>query len=415
MMIQQFLSMVTEPGHTAFQFVGCLVIHTTYFQLTRMVSPAIKNDRKRLSWVLTWISSIVMSISSLWIILSQTRTVFHQPVPYELYDQTDPVTGLMKYQRLDVAFPPPSWVKWPVPINELPCRSAHGLLDSNLVFLENDIQNCTLAQEKQAFYRYIDQTFYATTPSAVAALPRWSFARVFSWFSIPPHLIFDFRFKPEASSLAEWTMMFFGTYMIADLAIGSIYYAEKITLVTGWCHHAIFIAAALGSMFVDTTAVNALCVAEERNDESSLFCQFCGRHDVVSTDSNSLSLALSEKKVPTAIVSTGFMFKRLRNDMLFGAVFVLMRLVYDILFSYELLRNWTQMGAPWKTFILIKTAFNFKYFQGWVVQQMALRKRERKAREEKRKLQDKTEAFESMRKTKTKTDLNMHFFFQKAR
>ncbi|KAG0359234.1 hypothetical protein BG005_001180 [Podila minutissima] len=361
-MIQQFLSMVTEPGHTAFQFVGCLVIHTTYFQLTRMVSPAIKNDRKRLSWVLTWSSSIVMSISSLWIILSQTRTVFHQPVPYELYDQTDPVTGLMKYQRLDVAFPPPSWVKWPVPINELPCRSAHGLLDSNLVFLENDIQNCTLAQEKQAFYRYIDQTFYATTPSAVAALPRWSFARVFSWFSIPPHLIFDFRFKPEASSLAEWTMMFFGTYMIADLAIGSIYYAEKITLVTGWCHHAIFIAAALGSMFVDTTAVNALCVAEE---------------------------------LPTAIVSTGFMFKRLRNDMLFGAVFVLMRLVYDILFSYELLRNWTQMGAPWKTFILIKTAFNFKYFQGWVVQQMALRKRERKAREEKRKLQDKTEAFEN--------------------
>ncbi|KAG0079410.1 hypothetical protein BGZ92_001049 [Podila epicladia] len=363
-MIQQLLSMVTEPGHTAVQFVGCLVIHTTYFQLTRMVSPAIRNDRKRLSWVLTWISSTVMSISSLWIILSQTRTVFHQPVPYELYDQTDPVTGLMKYQRLDVAFPPPSWVKWPIPNVEFACRSAQGLLDNDIVFLENDIQNCTLAQEKQAFYRYIDQTFYATTPSAVAALPYWSFARVFSWFSIPPHLIFDFRFKPEASALAEWTMMFFGTYMIADLAIGSIYYAEKITLVTGWCHHAIFIAAALGSMFVDTTAVNALCVAEE---------------------------------LPTAIVSTGFMFKRLRNDMLFGVVFVLMRLVYDILFSYEILRNWTQMGAPWKTFILIKTAFNFKYFQGWVVQQMALKKRERKAREEKRKLQDTKQAFEDKR------------------
>ncbi|KAG0338407.1 hypothetical protein BG000_004033 [Podila horticola] len=318
-MTQQLLSMVSEPGHIAFQFVGCLAIHTAYFQFTRM------------------------------------------PVPYELYDQIDSVSGVVKYQRLDVAFPPPSWVKWPVLDAKLSCRSTHGFYGSDIVFLGNDIQNCTIAQEKQAFYRYIDQTFYATTPSAVATLPSWSFARVFSWFSIPSHLIFDFRFKPEPSALAEWTMMFFGTYMIADLAIGSIYYAEKITLVTGWCHHAIFIAAALGSMFVDTTAINALCVAEE---------------------------------LPTAIVSTGFMFKRLRNDMLFGAVFVLMRLVYDILFSYEILRNWTQMGAPWKTFILIKTAFNFKYFQGWVVQQIALRKREHKAREEKKKLQEKGEAFD---------------------
>ncbi|KAG0035877.1 hypothetical protein BGZ82_005010 [Podila clonocystis] len=360
-MIQQLFSMVTEPGHTAFQFVGCLAIHTAYFQFTRMVSPAIRNDRKRLSWVLTWISSIVMSVSSLWIILSQTRTVFHRPIPYELYDQVDPITGLVKYQRLDVAFPPPAWIKWPVLDAELACRSIYGLIDSDIVFLGNNVQNCTLAQEKEAFYRYIDKTLYATTPYAVTALPRWSFARVFSWFSIPPHLIFDFRFKPEASALAEWTMMFFGTYMIADLAIGSIYYAEKITLVTGWCHHAVFIAAALGSMFVDTTAINALCVAEE---------------------------------FPTAIVSTGFMFKRLRNDMLFGAVFVLMRLVYDILFSHEILRNWTQMGAPWKAFILIKTAFNFKYFQGWVVQQIALRTRERKAREEKKKPLEKRKPFE---------------------
>ncbi|KAF8996594.1 hypothetical protein BGZ52_011334, partial [Haplosporangium bisporale] len=56
------------------------------------------NDKKRLSWVLTWVSTSVLSIMSLMAVYSSCRTVLHSRVPYEMYGRVDPFNGFV-YRR----------------------------------------------------------------------------------------------------------------------------------------------------------------------------------------------------------------------------------------------------------------------------------------------------------------------------
>ncbi|KAG0336187.1 hypothetical protein BG004_008167 [Podila humilis] len=351
MSLQQLYQKSAEPGYPIFKLLACLIFHTAYFQAFRYGSEAIRQDKKRLSWILTWIASTFIGTSAVLLILTTARTVFHSPIPYELYDSIHPTTGEVQYHRYDVPFPPPSWIQWPAQDPKFACGNIKNETSSDSIDLDHLDQqwfNCTVQQERQAFYRYVDHIYYGDDRGTTdrALFPRWSFARFFSWLGFPPRLLFDFRFKADASAHAEWTVVLFASYLLADLGLGWIYYREKLTLLTGWGHHLVFIAASYGCLYTDTAIVGASVLAVE---------------------------------VPTAFVAIGFVFKSLRNDMLFGMAFILWRLVFDTFYTHEVLRNWTELAVWLKMVLIVKTIFAYNFFRGWVTQQIKLKGRKHRA------------------------------------
>lgn len=90
---------------------------------------------------------------------------------------------------------------------------------------------------------------------------------------------------------------FFITYLALDLSLGSIYYRRRITVLTGWFHHTLYI-------FVLTWFL--------RMRTASFFC----------------TAAILE--LPTLILAIGSLCKSLRCDILFATSFFLLRLVFHV-------------------------------------------------------------------------------------
>ncbi|KAF9380891.1 hypothetical protein CPB97_008077 [Podila verticillata] len=206
-------------GHVPHKFVLLLLIHFTYFHAFRTLSSAIRNDKKRLSWVLTWVSTSVLSIMSLMAVNSSCRTVLHTRVPYEMYDRVDPVTGFM-YRRYDAVFPPRSYsgiysmASLDMQTQEQDFRSREICLEFTHTFVSlatsgnttTTQTHCTQEQfrnDMYTFYHYVDSTFYAPTSSPKASYPPWSSASLFGRFHIPPRLFFDASFSPVRDALTE--------------------------------------------------------------------------------------------------------------------------------------------------------------------------------------------------------------------
>lgn len=87
---------------------------------------------------------------------------------------------------------------------------------------------------------------------------------------------------------------FFITYLALDLALGSIYYRRRITLMTGWVHHSFYIVTLFWFL---------------RLRISSLFT------------------IASILELPTLILAAGSMEHEWRSDFLFGSTFFVLRLV----------------------------------------------------------------------------------------
>lgn len=87
---------------------------------------------------------------------------------------------------------------------------------------------------------------------------------------------------------------FFISYLILDLALGSIFYRQRITLMTGWVHHLFYIVTLLWFL---------------RLQISSLFT------------------IASILELPTLILAAGSMVHEWRSDFLFGTTFFVLRLV----------------------------------------------------------------------------------------
>lgn len=87
---------------------------------------------------------------------------------------------------------------------------------------------------------------------------------------------------------------FFKTYLILDLALGCLFYRNRITLITGWVHHIFYIL--------------------------TLFCFLRLQISPLFTVSSILEL-------PTLILAAGSMVHEWRSDFLFGSTFFVLRLV----------------------------------------------------------------------------------------
>ncbi|KAF9017581.1 hypothetical protein BGZ52_004955 [Haplosporangium bisporale] len=364
--LESLAHFITTPGHFPLKFLVCVLIQISYFHALRFLSPALRNDRKRISWVLTWISTSVLGVASLVAMYTSCRIVFQKPIPYELYNHADPSTGVL-YRRFDVAFPPPhrlspgiEWVSsspWQKQDPQIPslCLEQFSLVsvatDKNVT--ENEPCECTQEDHRRNmlnFYRHIDDTFYAPASSPKAAYPTGSWAELFGWFRLPTRLFFDMTFSPAAAAYAQWMMLFFASYLSMDLVFGTIYYKEKITLISGYLHHSLYIFICNVSLCTGYTVPCAYLYFME---------------------------------IPTAFLGTGFIFPSLRHDNLFGLLFFVFRIVLDPLMAHEILRN-TTMTPIGKAMVLIKIPVNIKFFVDWIVRQKKLRRR---AQQQQRQLQ----------------------------
>ncbi|KAG0029287.1 hypothetical protein BGZ81_003960 [Podila clonocystis] len=297
-----------------------------------------------------------MGVFSIITYLSLVRTVFHAPVPYELYNRVDPATGIF-YRRTDITFrPSKSYPGTPVVASPLWRVQGEYTTEACLdIFLfsptptsgNNTIEPCQCTQEQydrdmRDFYRQIDNTFYAPASSSKAVYPPDSMAELFGRFQLPPRILFDLTFIPGRNALTEWVTLIFAGYLSMDIVVGLVYYREKITFMSGYFHHTLHLL---------------MCAI-------AFYC---------NTIDNLVIFLLVE--VPTSILALGFMFPRFRNDKLFGVLFFIIRIVIDVLMSHEMLRN-TSMGNAPKIMTAFKVPLNFKLFFDFIGQQKRLSRRQ---------------------------------------
>ncbi|CAO3662727.1 hypothetical protein CU097_007868 [Rhizopus azygosporus] len=139
-----------------------------------------------------------------------------------------------------------------------------------------------------------------------------------------------------------WTVqitVFFMTFLVIDLMIGSLFYPKKIGLLTGWIHHIVYIG-------VLTWAIS--------QGYCSIFIMMC----------------LLE--VPTFLLALGSVRNQFRHDYLFAFTFVLTRILfhaYTILCAFQL--------KPFGPIMIALTAFfplHCFWFYGFIKQQLRLSK-----------------------------------------
>lgn len=278
------IHILTTLGHVPHKFVLLLLIHFTYFHTFRALSPSIRNDKKRLSWVLTWVATSVLSIMSLMAVYNSCRTVLHTRVPYEMYNRIDPVTGFV-FRRYDAVFPPRlysgiySMASLDMQIQEQDLRSREICLEFTPTFVSLAISGnttttkacCTQGQFQSVmytFYHHVDSTFYAPKSSPKASYPPWSFAAFFGRFHIPPRLFFDATFSPVRDALTEWAVLILASYLVMDLSMGQIYYRERITFVGGYVHHSMYLYICCVALYTDYTVAMVFFFFDESKEQN---------------------------------------------------------------------------------------------------------------------------------------------------
>ncbi|KAF9359854.1 hypothetical protein BGX26_011231 [Mortierella sp. AD094] len=307
------MALTSEHFH---MFIISCGIHLTYFYLIKTFVPFIGKDRRRLSWVLTLATALIVSVLGPYATFSNIRTVFSEPIPYEMYNPYA-VEGLHQVQRYDISFRP----------------SANPLMQWqdqtwNSSFLSEKNEEGVSTTEYIAFYKAYD-AMYDSSPSV------WHSLRHSRWF-------FDLRFTPSDSSITQAAVIFFACYLILDMACGALHYRERVSILTGWFHHAMY---------------TGICYYTLITGESHTFTSFM----VI--------------EVPTFIMGLGFLHKPLRNDMLFGSTFILFRILFDFALTHEMIMNRPELTAITRVILLFKSSMNFKFLIDWINQQIRLRRK----------------------------------------
>ena len=147
----------------------------------------------------------------------------------------------------------------------------------------------------------------------------------------------DVEFLTSHTFLSQATLLYFISYLVLDLVVGSLDYRSKITLLAGWTHHTAYIA------------VLVYLVAQQ---QAIPFCLFLF------------------EELPTASFSVGFLVSGLRSDNFFGGSYLATRLALHVYLSFVV----TQMALPgWHFAVAVIPLHGFWFWQ-WVQQQRRLEK-----------------------------------------
>lgn len=150
------------------------------------------------------------------------------------------------------------------------------------------------------FFFYCIHSGFTKTDKQISWILTFASSLVCTVASIPYFVLFwksgwDMRQLSVDSNLHIAVVCFFISYLVLDLSLGSIYYKSRITVLTGWIHHPLYI----GILF---WLLRCRC--------SSFF-----------TTNGILEL-------PTLFLALGSFRDRWRCDLLFASSFFVLRLVF---------------------------------------------------------------------------------------
>lgn len=99
-------------------------------------------------------------------------------------------------------------------------------------------------------------------------------------------------------SLSRFTCVNFIVYLMLDLVVGIMHYPKYLQLITSWIHHPAYIGLLVYACIQQVTLLFMVALPLE---------------------------------IPTLVLSVGTIWPHLRSDMLFGATFLMFRIIYHVL------------------------------------------------------------------------------------
>ncbi|KAJ3282644.1 hypothetical protein HK104_010789 [Borealophlyctis nickersoniae] len=158
------------------------------------------------------------------------------------------------------------------------------------------------------------------------------------------------------SQLARYLCAFFVSYLIFDLALGSVFYPKHVHPLSGYFHHTLYIYMVIALLHYKVPGGFATCGILE---------------------------------LPTSIMAVGCFNKKWRNDLLFGTTFFATRIALHAYFIADLYAAFP--GRYLWVFLAGVFPLHVMWFRGWITQQTRLRKQRLAAVVEKERMEAVTE------------------------
>ena len=140
-------------------------------------------------------------------------------------------------------------------------------------------------------------------------------------------------------SLSLFVMAWFMSFLVLDIAIGLQHYRKEIGFLTGWFHHSLYMAMCVWAV------VNGITIS---------------------------AVATMIMEIPTFVMAAGRVYKSMRSDAIFGATFLVTRIVYLGYYIYRLMCDEAPRVTVWPVCVPAMALHVF-WFKGFILQQRRLR------------------------------------------
>ncbi|KAI8882451.1 hypothetical protein K501DRAFT_186663 [Backusella circina FSU 941] len=190
------------------------------------------------------------------------------------------------------------------------------------------------------FFYYCIKSGFTKTEKQISWILTFASSLVCSIVSIPYFFTFwrsgwNIHLLEVDTDFHKAMICFFISYLVLDLTLGSIYYRKRITLLTGWIHHPLYIAILFWLM---------------RSRSSSFF------------STNGIL------ELPTLLLALGFFKAEWRCDLLFAGSFFILRLVFHACMVAGLKQD-HRLTELWQVAVLVYPLHVY-WFYGIVTQQI---------------------------------------------
>ena len=136
---------------------------------------------------------------------------------------------------------------------------------------------------------------------------------------------------------ARFFVCFFMSYLIADLALGFLYYSDQMNFVTGWLHHSLYL-------------ILLPILMSSKLEGGFLICCFM--------------------EFPTIFLSLGYLNPKFKCELAFGVSFFLTRILFHIYFGYQ-----AYCSTPGVLFPIIALfPLHVHWFGSWIKRQVRVRR-----------------------------------------
>lgn len=153
------------------------------------------------------------------------------------------------------------------------------------------------------------------------------------WFSSGRNL--DVYEREISHRAIEHALAFFSSYLLADMAIGSVRYPSFLHSLTGYPHHIMYLIANTLALYSGMAHVYLLHFIEE---------------------------------IPTVILSIGSFHAHLRHDAAFGLTFFVFRVLYHAYLAWHFVTS----SATYAVCAVLTLSVHVYWFKGWVTKYSGL-------------------------------------------